>query len=326
MLILIDILKIALQFTLVFIGITIEDTFFPPPEATSTIEESSFITEEFPQEEKELLQGKWHQHYNLIAHALGDIEGRIETNSKEAFLSSYAKGIRVMEADLQLTSDDVLVVRHDFEQISYYNLEQKVYDGDTDMDLARFISEKINYKYTPLTAEDLIALLIEYDDVFWVTDTKDTDPEIIEKQFSQLVELVKETEDETLFDRIIVQIYQEEMLLLINEIYPFSNWIFTLYQIEDPDIEQIATFCQDNAIDVVTMPYNTITLEKSTILQEQGLKVYTHSLNRLWDVMYAQYAGIDGIYSDILTQEDLTLLIVKPFVLEESLLPNLEIN
>ena len=49
--------------------------------------------------------------------------------------------IKVMEADFNFTSDGILVVRHDFDQDSYYNLEQKV-NGSTQMNSSRFSSEK----------------------------------------------------------------------------------------------------------------------------------------------------------------------------------------
>ena len=60
----------------------------------------------------------------LIAHALGEYDGKIETNSQEAFISSWENGYRVMEADFIYTSDGALVVRHDFDKDgSYYRLK-----------------------------------------------------------------------------------------------------------------------------------------------------------------------------------------------------------
>ena len=90
---------------------------------------------------------KWYEDNRLVAHALGAIEDKKETNSKEAFLHSWSDGYKVMEADFSLTSDGTLVVRHDFDQDSYYNLEQTV-NGSTEMSAGRFSSEKINFRYT----------------------------------------------------------------------------------------------------------------------------------------------------------------------------------
>ena len=56
----------------------------------------------------------WREGNTLVAHALGEVDGKIETNTKEAFLSSWSRGFRAMEADFTYTSDGVLVVRQIF--------------------------------------------------------------------------------------------------------------------------------------------------------------------------------------------------------------------
>lgn len=246
----------------------------------------------------------WHDNHQMIAHALGEIDGYAETNCLEAFYASYDKGIRIFEADFQLTSDNHLVVRHDFEQISYYNLQQEVLNGDTSMDLERFVSEKIIHQYTSLTAKDLIALLVEHEDAYLVTDSKDLEPEIVQEQFRQLVDIVLETGNMTLFDRIIVQIYNEDMFTLVQEIYPFHHWIFTLYQLVNPDMKDVGAFCVEKGIEVVTMPHSSATTEKSNILHGYGLKVFTHTINEQSDVIHGKNNGVDGFYTDFLLPED----------------------
>ena len=89
---------------------------------------------------------KWYEQNRLVAHALGAIEDKKETNSKEAFIHSWENGYKVLEADFSLTSDGVVVVRHDFDQDSYYNLEQQVQNGSTAMTANRFVNEKINFR------------------------------------------------------------------------------------------------------------------------------------------------------------------------------------
>lgn len=290
---------------------------------------------------------------NVVAHALGQVDGRAETNSKEAFFYSYEQGMRVFEADFQLTSDEVLVVRHDFDQMSYYNLEQMVINQSTDMTVDRFTSELINLKYTPLTAEDLVYLFLEHGDTYLITDSKDTDLDIVQQQFRQLVDIVQKSEtaffleeellegeseeedeevsenvedvpvdeedfsepvvEETveiipLLDRMVVQIYNQEMFHAVQEVYPFEHWVYTLYQTADPDFHEIGQFCSDNGIDVVTINYTVFTREKWDILNQYGIKVYVHTVNRLFDVYHAQYNGAHGFYSDILTPADVLLL------------------
>ena len=100
----------------------------------------------FLESNKSVEQTAWTE-LPIVAHALGTVEGRVETNSKDAFLESYEKGHRLFECDFQLTSDGKLVLRHDWEQISYYNLEQS-FAGV--MDWETFMQTPIAYYYTPL--------------------------------------------------------------------------------------------------------------------------------------------------------------------------------
>ena len=148
----------------------------------------------------------------LIAHALGEHEGKIETNSKEAFISSWENGFKALEADFTYTSDGTLVVRHDFDAGgSYYRLEIKP-QGNPVMDTQTYKNTKIIYEQTPLTAADLIALMGEYKDVYLITDTKNTDKQTVQKQFTDLRNIAMNTNNAEVLNRIVPQIYNEEML------------------------------------------------------------------------------------------------------------------
>ena len=82
---------------------------------------------------------------------MGEYDGKIETNSQEAFISSWENGYRVMEADFIYTSDGVLVVRHDFDKDgSYYRLEIEP-GSNLVMDSNTFQNKKIIYEQTPMT-------------------------------------------------------------------------------------------------------------------------------------------------------------------------------
>lgn len=246
----------------------------------------------------------WHDEHQMIAHALGIVDGYAETNSLEAFHESYEKGIRVFEGDFQLTSDGVLVLRHDFEQTSYYTLNQPILNDTLWMDEEQFTNTLIQEKLTPLTAQELMTLLVEYEDAFLVTDTKDLEEEAIRAQFTQLVDCIYQTGDLSLFDRVIVQIYYEDMYDIVSEIYPFDHWIFTLYQIYNPDMHEIGEICVEKGIEVVTMPQSSARLDKSEILHSYGLKVFTHTVNKSYEVRYGLNNGISGFYTDSLLPKD----------------------
>ncbi|MDE7260790.1 MAG: hypothetical protein K2N78_01820, partial [Oscillospiraceae bacterium] len=237
----------------------------------------------------------------VIAHALGTVDGRTGTNSLDAFLASYEAGHRVFEVDLQLTSDGYLIARHDWEQISYYNLEQ-AYAGV--MDLETFKNTPICYYYTPLTIDDLVYLMREYPDIYFVTDSKDTDKETILAEIREISRTIQEAGDPALWDRIIVQIYHEDMYGWVAQEAPVTNWIFTLYQIESPDCGKIGAFCQEHGIPVVTAASGRLSREQSDTLHSYGCLIYIHTVNRLLTMREVEWI-VDGFYSDYVSPTQL---------------------
>ena len=244
------------------------------------------------------LAADWQSKNPLIAHALGEADGKIETNSKEAFLTSWQNGFRAVEADFTYTSDGTLVVRHDFEKDgSYYRLEIKP-SGSLVMDTKTFTSTPAVYEQTPMTAVDLLYLMQEYPDMYLITDTKTTDKAQVQKQFQDLVNIANNIGAPEVLQRIIPQLYNKEMLNWIKEIYPFENWIFTLYLYANPNYDDIANFCAANGIDTVTLHIDRAKKENISKLKAKGLKVYAHTVNRYRIFEDALAAGVDGIYTD----------------------------
>ncbi len=241
----------------------------------------------------------------LVAHALGEYNGKIETNSKEAFISSWESGYKVLEADFTYTSDGTLVVRHDFDAGgSYYRLEIKP-QGNLVMDTQTYKNKKIVYEQTPMTAEDLIALLGEYKDVYLITDTKNTDKETVQKQFTDLKNIATNTGNTEVLNRIVPQIYNEEMLGWIKEVYNFPQWVYTLYQIANPDYAKIADFCAVNHVGVVTIEKSRIKKEVVDTFHAKDVQVYAHTINRYVYFQELLAYGIDGIYTDTIKPYEL---------------------
>lgn len=242
----------------------------------------------------------------LVAHALGEHNGKIETNSKEAFISSWENGYQVLEADFTYTSDGTLVVRHDFDAGgSYYRLEIKP-QGNLVMDTQTYKNQKIVYEQTPLTAADLIALLGEYKDVYLITDTKNTDKATIQRQFTDLRTIAMNTGNAEVLNRIVPQIYNEEMLGWVKEIYNFPQWVYTLYQQTNPDYAKIADFCAANQIGVVTIEKSRARKDVTDIFHAKGIQVYAHTVNRYINFQELLAHGVDGIYTDTIKPYELS--------------------
>ncbi len=245
-----------------------------------------------------VLAAGWQEGNPLVAHALGEVDGKIETNSKEAFINAWSNGFRVMEADFVYTSDGVLVVRHDFDKGgSYVRLEIEP-NQELVMDSKTFQNTPIFFSQTPLRAVDLLHLMVEYPDVYLITDTKSTDQATVKKQFQELKQIAENIGHPEVLDRMIPQIYDEQMLGWVREIHPFENWIFTLYLYANPDYDKIAAFCVENGIETVTLHQDRATKGNVDKLKAKGLKVYAHTTNRYLTMKELLEKGVDGIYTD----------------------------
>ena len=97
----------------------------------------------------------------LIAHAGGGIKGLTYMNSLEAIEFNYALGHRYFELDFSWTSDDQLVLIHDWKK-SY----QRLFNSDTEeAPTEQAFSAMSMYKgHTQLSLKDLIIWLKNHPD------------------------------------------------------------------------------------------------------------------------------------------------------------------
>ncbi len=260
-------------------------------------------------------QETWFEDYKVISHALGGIDGKDYTNSFEALEYSYEKGQRVVEADFQFTSDDVLVLRHYWKD----DLGQENSDGSAPT-LEEFKNTLIYSAYMPVTAEDLARYMSvtaedlarymsSHKDLYLVTDVKHKmKSTALEAAIKEFVKIARET-DPSILERVIVQIYCEEDYAKMEKIYPFESYIFTLYKLPKEykdNYGKIAEFCKKAGISVVTMPAKWIK-DKSDIeeLTENDIMVYVHTVNEQEEAAKMLGYGVNGIYSDYLYESDL---------------------
>lgn len=237
----------------------------------------------------------WYAQNRTICHATGGIDGLSYTNSKEALELSLQKGMDVIEVDFRFTSDGHLVCAHKWEDIS---------TSKAAMTLEEFQNTKICGKYTPLTAAELIGYMVEKEDLYIVIDTKE----------SNLAEVIRElvtlsNDDSEIMDRFIVQLYSlDDAKSQIREIYPFTNdnFLFTAYKSDISELDELLYKCYEQEISVITTPYGQWDDEWIGKLNEKGFIIYVHTVNRVDHAEKAIRAGVYGIYTDELTEADLS--------------------
>lgn len=226
--------------------------------------------------------------HQLVAHALGSVDGEAGSNSREAFIENYEKGFRVFEADFSLTKDEHVVVFHRFSE-SYIGLYKDIQQTAR----AEFKEKKFKDRFTLMTADELLELLREYRDAYLITDTKGNTGTILRKIFSAAIE-----EGEVdLMDRIIPQIYEPADLDVVKDLYPFKDIIFTLYRTGFND-DQVYDFVRDSEITAVTMWWDERYTEQfQKDLQEIGVGTMVHTVNDPVSAAWFVNKGA-GVYTD----------------------------
>ena len=119
----------------------------------------------------------------LIAHAGGEIDGNVYTNSFEALEQAVSRGYKYIELDLLLTSDSVLVAAHSWEEFN--NITGYGQWGDSVPTAAQFAESRIHNRYTPLTAQMINDFFSKHDSLYLVTD-KVSDPTTLARNFPGL--------------------------------------------------------------------------------------------------------------------------------------------
>ncbi|MCL2006054.1 MAG: hypothetical protein FWG73_07790 [Planctomycetaceae bacterium] len=237
----------------------------------------------------------------IITHALGRIDEHAVTNSKEALIANYKRGARVFEVDLLLTEDGRLVCVHDWKSFTKDAGLENVAANRT---FTAFMQAKIHGQYTPMSFRDLAMMMKHCPDVFIVTDTKKDWPHHVHRAFAALVADAKSV-DESILERIIPQLYNPAMPTIIEEIHPFKEYIFTVYKRNTWESRILRLLDKRPEVQGVAFPPKRISPSFCERLKSRDIRSYTHTVNAIEDIKRYAALGVDGFYSDDLTNENL---------------------
>jgi lipoteichoic acid synthase len=102
----------------------------------------------------------------FFAHAGGEINGDVYTNSLEALDYNYTLGVRYFELDFKETADKQLVAVHDWSEWA----EGVGWGGEIPPSHNSFMSERILHKYTPLNIKLIEYWFNNHQDAILITD------------------------------------------------------------------------------------------------------------------------------------------------------------
>lgn len=248
---------------------------------------------------------KWYLENRVITHALGGIDGKTYTNSIDALDYNYKQGKRVFEADFHYTADAKIILTHDFQETQNNLIDFP--DGYIPT-YEEFMNNRIYYKYHPSDAQQLLEYMKMHYDMYLVTDIKYDDITTVTAILSELVQIAKNENIEEVLDRFIIQFYSEQNYYDIQAIYPFKNYIYSLYAEHNKDFEAVKNFCLANQIPVVLMKSSWVVDETTlNVFNEHDIKVYVYTLNNLTNIFNRKNQGVYGFVSDYARNKDILI-------------------
>ncbi|HFI0562897.1 TPA: glycerophosphodiester phosphodiesterase family protein [Streptococcus suis] len=262
----------------------------------------------------EFSQHEWTKEFpNLIAHAGGTYREKayntFYTNSLEALQQNYTLGHRVFELDFYLTSDGKMAAVHDWDQFGHMN--GLALSSEEWKNFQTFGSPVTESRFTTMLIGDVLDQMLIKKDMFLVTDTKSFEVSK-EEMITQFTEIYNEAmkRDPELLNRIVPQVYNEDMFYSIQSIFKFPSVIYTLYATQS-SAEAITQFANANPeIKVITMSTGDprFGTEFFASLHAVNKKVYTHTIHTYDDLTKYAALGIDGFYTGLLLPRDFNTL------------------
>lgn len=218
------------------------------------------------------------------------------TNSLESIVQNYELGYRVSEIDLNLTSDDNLALVHDWD-FGGYEIVPTVDEWKQGG-----LNNPIMPETTGIVIDDLFRLMAINKDMFIITDTKsfELSEEDTIKQFQIMVNKSKKYGSDVI-NRVIPQIYNEEMYSTIKQVYDFPSIVYTMYANNDSD-DVVVEFIKDKPdIKVITTHESRATEEFISKLKAYDKEIFAHTVNDQNTFIQHLNAGHSGVYTDYLT-------------------------
>lgn len=238
----------------------------------------------------------------MIAHAGGGVEDEDARylNSLEGVIEHYNNGTRVFEFDFMFTSEFEIIAMHNFEPELY----GEGWSFNNRISIIEFESLLVKGVYTPLTFDDVLDLMIKYPEMKLVLDTKESGDflyslydEMYIKIFNKNIELV---------NRIIPQLYNEDMYHYLEENFDYNEYIITLYKLELSNKEVIEILEKYNKIKYITISQDRdhrFSLIWSLQFRGIDVEIYVHTINSEIKAFFYEAIGADGIYSDSIYQK-----------------------
>ena len=242
--------------------------------------------------------------------ALGSINNDKNTNSIDALNLNYKNGHHIYEVDISLTSDDKLVLASgwnltDYKTsigINYYNDGKHNTKDTVTPKYDDFMKYKIQDKYTATSYKDLIDFMNNNKDTYFLFDIGNNNDATI----SKVLKLLKQQTPKKLYKRIIIHVYNDEMLKLVKKNSDFKLINILYIKRNYNSVEDFIEYCNKNNITSFSTVISNINKEDAKVFNESNLISIVNEVNDMNKVKMLDSMGIDLIGTDFLRNEKTT--------------------
>lgn len=220
-----------------------------------------------------------------IAHAGGAIDSLIYTNSVEALNQNYDNGFRFFEIDFRWTSDDSLVIIHDWKRsvVELYNCKAGR------LSYKEFMDANLDSNLTQMNLESLSLWVKNHPNAFIISDIKKKNIKglkLIEREYPHLK------------SRLIPQIYSILNFPAVQNI-GYEKIILTNYK-KVYSIKNLLLFLEKNKLFALTVPRDMFDFKEIDYLLKIKTPLLMHTINDSSDYRRIINNGVHGVYTDYL--------------------------
>lgn len=237
---------------------------------------------------------QWTQ-YPFLALSFGEINGLMNTNSKEAFLYNYGHGQRLFGVDLTFSSDCILYGNH----VAEYGHGMALPESFAE---AQDASES-----TLLRFEEICGLMHEYEDIYVYASLQDVqDLQSFRTVCQHILAQIAKT-DSGILNRLIIPVKDEASYRLLLELEPLANAVYAPGK-HGASENEILDFIRSTDVRTAILPWEIITSSLTEALGALECVIYASGLDTDDGIAYALSNGVYGIASCMLPIEHWQIL------------------
>lgn len=234
----------------------------------------------------ELLTGRetrdpFFEKIRIITHAGGGLQGMAYLNCKDAPARYYEQGNRTFEFDVQESTDGRFVLSHDPVTVTE----------------EAFLQTKMDGRFSPMKLDALLDFTKEHPDVTVIFDCK-------VGSLGAFAEYLKENLEGTdAMDRVVIQVFREQDILDIRQVYDFKMLHVCMYA---TDYFAVAQRCLQYGIGAVSVSYKAISEREGwQLFAQKNICIFAYTVNKQKAFSDLREKKITGVFSDFLLESDL---------------------